>query len=49
MDEKIKARILDLMRDPKMQKKGYLRFWGGAEMLAIDVYRFVLSFIGSGW
>jgi len=47
-DEEIRDNLLWLMRaGGEEQKKYYLKFSGGAELLATDIYRFVLA--PRGW
>ena len=38
--------LLELMRDPEKQRKYYLRFKGGADLLAADIYREILAPLG---
>jgi len=46
-DEEIRDTLLRLIRSGgEKQKKYYLRFSGGAELLATDIYRFVLAPLG---
>lgn len=39
--------LLSVLRNQKETREAYLKFTGGAELLATDVYRFVLA--PRGW
>jgi len=42
----VRKTLLEIIKDSKMQHDYYLRFKGGAQMLAADIYKFVLAPMG---
>ena len=41
-----KEKLLEILRDQKKQRKYYLKYRGGADLLAVDIYRILLEPLG---